>query len=446
VNGDSALALQRATVVKVAWRVMPIIVIGYLIAYIDRSNVAFAALTMNKDLGFSAYLYGWGAGIFFLGYALFEVPSNLVLHRVGARVWIARIMISWGCLSGLMAAVTGPVSFITLRLLLGIAEAGFFPGVVLYFTYWFPARYRARVIAGLYLAVPISNAAAALISSALLELHGAFGLKGWQWIFVGEAVPAVVLGVLVLRLLTDRPSLATWLRPEQRDWLEAELQAERAQVEHSGRLGLLQALTDTRVLMLAVVWMLSLVPTYGITFFMPQIVKALGSSSAMTGVLTAIPYAIGVVGPVAIGFSSDRFHERRWHYIGTMALAAVALVCAGGVVHSYWVLAAMSIAALGIYGSKPCFWPMPSQFLTGVGAAAGIALINSIGSIGGYAGPLVVGWVKDRTNSFEIGLYFLASCALASALLAYLGTRDVAACAVTAVGAPPRQPRSAASS
>jgi ACS family tartrate transporter-like MFS transporter len=437
VNADSTLALQRATVIKVAWRVMPLIVASYLVAYIDRSNVAFAALTMNKDLGFSAYLYGWGAGIFFLGYALFEVPSNLALVRVGARVWIARIMITWGFLAGLMAAVTGPASFVTLRFLLGAAEAGFFPGVVLYFTYWFPARYRARVIAALYLAVPISNAAAALISSALLELDGALGLKGWQWVFVGEAVPAVVLGFLVLRLLTERPIHATWLRPEQRDWLGAELQAERMQVERSGHLGVLQALTDTRVLMLAVVWMFSLVPTYGITFFMPQIVKALGPSNTMTGILTAIPYAVGVVGPVVMGFSSDRFSERRWHYIGTMALAAVALACAGRSVGSYWVLLAMSVAALGLYGSKPCFWPMPSQFLTGVGAAAGIALINSIGNIGSYAGPLVVGWVKDRTHSFEVGLYFLASCALASALLAYFGTRAIATTAITAVSTPP---------
>jgi MFS transporter, ACS family, tartrate transporter len=434
MNVDSPLMLERETVVKVAWRVLPLVVVSYLVAYIDRSNVAFAALTMNKDLGFSAYLYGWGAGIFFLGYALFEVPSNLALIRVGARVWIARIMITWGVLSGLMAAVTGPTSFVMLRFLLGVAEAGFFPGVVLYFTYWFPARYRARVIAALYVAVPTGNAAAALISSALLELDGVLGLKGWQWVFVGEAVPAVVLGLLVLRLLTDRPSLAAWLQPEQRDWLEAELQAERVQVERNGRLGLLQALTDARVLMLAVVWMFNLTSMYGITFFMPQIVKALDQSNAMTGVLTAIPYVIGVAGPIVIGFSSDRFSERRWHYIGTMALAGIALACAGRLVGSPWVLVALSISALGIYGSKPCFWPMPSQFLTGVGAAAGIALINSIGSMGGYVGPLVVGWIKDSTHSFEAGLYFLGACALASALLAYLGTRASAATAITAVG------------
>jgi ACS family tartrate transporter-like MFS transporter len=446
VSADSALALQRATIIKVAWRLIPLIVVSYLVAYIDRSNIAFAALTMNKDLGFSAYFYGWGAGIFFLGYAFFEVPSNLVLVRVGARVWIARIMITWGFLSGLMATVTGPASFLTLRFLLGVAEAGFFPGIVLYFTYWFPARYRARVIAALYVAVPMSNAAAALISSALLDLDGLLSLKGWQWVFVGEAVPAVLLGILVLRLLTDRPGLATWLRPEERHWLEAELRAERAQVERGGRLGILRTLTDARVVLLAVVWMFNIVPTYGITFFLPQMVKTVGASNTMTGVLTAIPYAVGVAGPVLLGYSSDRLNERRWHYIGAMVIAALALAWAAGSLGSYWVLLAMSGAALGIYGSKPSFWPMPSQFLTGVGAAAGIALINSVGSLGGYAGPLVVGWAKDSTHSFEVGLYFLASCALASALLAYLGTRAIAAGANTGVGTPPGRAAVAAGS
>jgi len=436
---ESTPLLQQRTVVRVAWRLIPLIAISYLVAYIDRSNVAFAALTMNKDLGFSAYVYGWGAGIFFLGYGLFEVPSNLALVRVGARVWIARIMITWGLLAGLTAWITGPISFLTLRFLLGVAEAGFFPGVVLYLTYWFPARYRARVIAALYVAVPVSNAVAALISSVLLGLDGLLGLKGWQWVFVGEAVPALALGPLVLCLLTDRPGAATWLQPEQREWLERELQKECAEVEQRGRLRLGQALTDRRVLTLGVVWMLSLVPTYGITFFMPQIVKALGVSIAMTGVLAAIPYAVGVLGPILAGYSSDRLSERRWHYIGTTALGALSMACAGRVVGSYWVLVAMSIAALTIYGSKPCFWPIPSQFLTGIGAAAGIALINSIGQLGSYAGPPIVGWVKDRTHSFEAGLYFLALCALASSLLAYLGTRTPRPSAIAAARHEQRQ-------
>jgi ACS family tartrate transporter-like MFS transporter len=428
VNAASNLTFQESTVIRVvAWRLIPLLVISYLVAYIDRSNIAFAALTMNKDLGFSAYVYGWGAGIFFVGYALFEVPSNLMLARRGARVWIARIMITWGCVAALMALISGPATFVTLRFLLGAAEAGFFPGVILYLTFWFPARYRARVIAVFYLAVPASNSLSALVSSALLSLDGILGLKGWQWVFVCEAVPAIVLGLLVLRVLTDRPAAASWLQPEQRDWLEAELQAERSEVEHRGRIGLLQALMDARVLMLGGVWLLSLVPTYGITFFMPQIVKALGVSTTTAGLLSAIPYAVGVLGPIAAGYSSDRLRERRWHFILAMALAAVSLACAGRVVGSYWVLLMMSIAALGIYGSKPCFWPIPSQFLTGVGAAAGIALIASIGSLGGYAGPLVVGWLKDNTRNFEAPLYFLASCAMASAVLAFLATRALGA-------------------
>jgi ACS family tartrate transporter-like MFS transporter len=423
MDDEPSADIPRNTIAKVAWRLLPLIVVSYLVAYIDRSNVAFAALTMNKDLGFTAYLYGWGAGIFFVGYALFEVPSNLVLQRVGARLWIARIMITWGLLSGLMAAVSGPVSFLTLRFLLGVAEAGFFPGIILYFTYWFPARYRARVVAALYLAVPISNAAAALISSAMLGLNGALGLKGWQWVFVGEALPAVLLGILVLCFLTDRPAQATWLKVEERQWLEADLDAERKDVERAGLVGLIQALTDSRVLTLAAIWLLSIVPTYGLTFFLPQIIKELGASNTMTGVLTAIPYAIGVAGPIVVGYSSDRLQERRWHLIGMLTLAAVGLAFAGWWHGSYWALAAVSIAAVGIYGMKPVFWPLPSQFLTGTAAAAGIALIGSIGSLGGYAGPLVVGWIKDSTHSFEASLYFLAACALSSALIAYLAVR-----------------------
>jgi ACS family tartrate transporter-like MFS transporter len=301
-----------------------------------------------------------------------------VLERVGARRWIVRIMITWGLVSALMAAVTGPVSFLTLRFLLGVAEAGFFPGIILYFTYWFPARYRARVIAALYLALPTSNAIAALISSAMLDLNGVFGLKGWQWIFLGEALPAVLLGGLVLKLMTDRPRHATWLRAEERDWLEAELLAERLQVERVGRLALFQAITDPRVLVLAVVWLMSLVAAYGVTFFLPQIVKDLGVSIAVAGVLTAIPYAIGTAGPLLWGYSSDRRRERRWHLIVALLLAALGLLCAGWLHGSYWALFAMSVAMIGIYGSKPCLWSMPSQFLTGVGAAAGIAFTATV--------------------------------------------------------------------
>ncbi len=392
-------------------------------AYIDRTNVSFAALTMNKDLGLSAYLYGWGAGIFFFGYALFEVPSNIVLQRTSARLWIARIMITWGIISGLMATATGPVSFLTLRFLLGVAEAGFFPGIIFYLTNWFPSVYRARAISILYIAVPVSNAVASVISGAILGMDGTLGLAGWQWIFIIEAIPAVLLAFVVLSLMTERPAVATWLTAAERDWLEEELQAERSKVESAGRLSLWQSFTDVRVLALSMIYFTGVTASYGIVFFMPQIVKALGLSNMMTGLVTAIPYTIGTIGLVLWGYSSDRHNERRWHLIVATTVAAVKIVTAGWFSHSYWTVVAMSVAVVGIYGSRPSFWPMPSLFLTGAAAASGMAFINSIGNLGGYIGPFIVGWIKDSTKSFEMALYFLAACALLSAVITFFSTR-----------------------
>ncbi len=414
---------QRATILKISWRLLPLIVASYLVAYIDRTNVAFAALTMNKDLGISSYVYGWGAGIFFLGYAIFEVPSNMVLAKVGARRWIARIMITWGIISALMAFATGPASFLTLRFLLGVAEAGFFPGIIYYLTTWYPARFRARVISALFLAVPVSNAVASAVSGAILEMDGILGFHGWQWVFMLEATPAIVLAFVVLRQMTDRPSEAKWLTDEERTWLAGELEAERKQVERAGHLGLLKSLTDPRVITLSLIYMTSVTASYGIVFFLPQIVKGFGFSNVMTGAVTAIPYTIGVLGLLAWGWSSDRKHERRWHLIAASIVAGIGLCGAAWFGVSYWAIAAMSVATIGLYGSRPCFWPMPSMFLSGAAAAAGIALINSIGNLGGYVGPFIVGWIKQSTQSFEMGLYFLAACAFASAALTYFATR-----------------------
>jgi len=374
---------------------------------------------MNRDLGISAYMYGWGAGIFFLGYATFEVPSNIVLEKVGARRWIARIMISWGIVSGLMAAATGPTSFLILRFLLGVAEAGFFPGMILYFTYWFPTAYRARVISTLFIAVPVANALASVVSGAILGMDGIWGLHGWQWVFIIEAIPAIVLAFVVLKYMTDRPGVAKWLTTDEREWLEGELQSERRDVESRHRLNLLQALTDPRVLALSLIYFTSASASYGIAFFLPQIVKGLGQSNFITGVLTAIPYTVGVLGLLAFGHSSDRMKERRWHLICASSLAAAGFLGMAIVGTSYWALVFMSVATMGIYGSRPTFWPMPSLFLTGAAAAAGIALINSLGNLGGYVGPFIVGWIKDSTQSFEMALYFLTGCALASALITY---------------------------
>ncbi len=415
--------LQRKTILKVSWRLLPLIVVCYLVNYIDRTNVSFAALTMNKDLGLSAYMYGWGAGIFFFGYAFFEVPSNMVLQRVGARLWIARIMITWGIISGLMATAKGPVSFLVLRFLLGVAEAGFFPGMIFYLTQWFPSAVRARAISILYIAVPVSNAIAAVLSGIILGMDGILGFKGWQWIFIIEAIPAVLLAFVVLLLMTDRPAVANWLTAEEREWLEGQLQAERSHVESSGRLSMLQALTDWRVLVLSAIYLTGVTASYGVVFFLPQIIKSLGLSNLMTGFVTAIPYIFGTLGLIMWGYSSDRHKERRWHLIVSTGLAAVGLFCAGWFSHSFWAVAAIAVAAIGIYGSRPSFWPMPSLFLTGGAAAVGMALINSIGNLGGYLGPIAVGWIKDSTKSFEMALYFLGACALLSAVITFRATR-----------------------
>jgi ACS family tartrate transporter-like MFS transporter len=417
-------AIERRTISKVSWRLLPLIVVLYCVAYIDRTNVSFAALTMNKDLGLTAYVYGLGAGVFFLSYFLFEIPSNLILEKTGARIWIARIMITWGLVSALTAFVTGPTSFLVFRFLLGAAEAGFFPGMILYFTYWYPSIYRGRVISTLFIAQPVANAVAAIASGTILDnMDGLLGLKGWQWVFILEALPAVLLAFVVLKMMTDRPAVASWLTDDERRWLEGRLQEERHKIDSVRSLSLWQALADRRVFALSMIYFMSVTANYGIVFFMPQIVKGMSLSNQMTGFVTAIPYIVGTVGLLLWGYSSDRFHERRWHLIVASILAAVGLAGAGWFGSSYWALVGMAIATTGIYGSRAAFWPMPSMFLTGTAAAGAIALINATGNLGGYVGPFVVGWIKDSTKSFEAGLYFLAACALACAVITFFAAR-----------------------
>jgi MFS transporter, ACS family, tartrate transporter len=420
---DAPKAFETAIIKKISWRILPLVLVAYCVAYVDRANIAVAALTMNNDLGFSAFTYGLGAGIFFLGYVMFEVPSNLVLERVGARRWIARIMFTWGILSAACALIAGPKSFFVLRFLLGVAEAGFFPGVVLYFTYWFPDRYRGRIISVLFLAVPAANALSNAVSGAILEMNGFLGLRGWQWVFLLEAAPAVILSFVVLRGLTDRPSLATWLDANERLWLERELDEERARVEARERLTLSKALMDPRVFNLSIIWMLTFTAGYGTGFFMPQIVKGLGLSNWMTGIASAIPFLVGMIALLIWGWSSDRSRERRRHLIIASTIGSIGFVAAGMLGSSYWSLAATSLALAGMYGVRPSFWPLPSIFLSGTAAAGAIALIDSIGNLGGYVGPFIVGWIKDSTNSFEIALYFLAACSLASGVVAFFANR-----------------------
>jgi ACS family tartrate transporter-like MFS transporter len=332
-------------------------------------------------------------------------------------------MITWGIISAFTALVTGPTSFLIVRFFLGAAEAGFFPGMILYFTYWFPAEYRGRVISTLFIAQPVANAVASIASAAILEMNGMLGIKGWQWIFILEAIPAVLLGLLILRVMTDRPARAGWLAPEEKDWLQARIDQENRQVESAGRMTLMRALGDPRVMALSLIYLMSVTANYGIVFFMPQIIKGIGLSNMMTGFLSSVPYIIGTIGLIAWGWSSDRHKERRWHLIAASALGALGLAFAAWSGASYWALLGMSAATVGIYGSRAAFWPMPSLFLTGTAAAGAIAMINATGNLGGYFGPFIVGWIKDSTQSFEAGLYFLAACSLMAAILTFFAAR-----------------------
>ena len=417
-------SIEKRAIARISWRLLPLVILIYFIAYIDRTNVGFAALTMNRELGLSSYIYGWGAGIFFIGYFLFEIPSNLILDKVGARTWIARIMVTWGVAAAAMAFVSGPISFLALRFFLGMAEAGLFPGLILYFTYWYPAAYRGRVISAFYLAAPASNAAAATISGLFLQMDGLCGIAGWKWMFVLEALPAILVGLVVLRYLTENPTAATWLPAEEKLWLAEQLRTERAAIAERQPRTMLRALADRRVMSLALIYFALNCSSYGITFFLPQIVKQLGLSSLRTGFVTAIPYLAGTLGMLLWGWSSDRHRERRWHLIMAALVAAFGLAVAGSLPGT-WTVAAISIAAVGLYATKPPFWPLPSLFLTGRSAAAGIAMINAIGNLGGFFGPYMVGWVKDSTNSFTMALYGLAACALAAAGVAFLTVNPV---------------------
>lgn len=419
--------IESRTIKKVSWRLLPLIVVIYFVAYMDRTNVGFASFGMTRDLGFTATLFGWGAGIFFLGYFFFEVPSNIFLERTGARLWIARIMITWGMVAGGMAFVQGSTSFLIMRFLLGVCEAGFFPGMILYFTIWFPKKYRARVIAALYIAVPGSNALTAIISGALLQLDGVFGFHGWQWLYLVEAAPSVLLAFAVLALMTDRPSKAKWLQPDEREWLEGTMEAERqSKVSTHGHFTLKKAFTDKRVLSLSAIYFSIVTATYGITFFLPIIIKSLNIPDWEVGLYTAIPYIIGTIGMLLWSFSSDKRNERRWHFIAGSLVATVGLIAAGPLLGSLVALFAISFAAVGLYGTKPAFWPLPGEFLTGSAAAGGIALINSIGNLGGFVGPYVLGYLKDSTGTYEAGLYFLAAMAMLSGLIAFFTVRPAA--------------------
>ena len=417
------VSLERATMRRVAWRLVPFICLLYFIAFIDRVNIGFAALTMNKDLGFSASVFGFGAGVFFFGYFLFEVPSNYILDKVGARLWIARVMITWGLLSGAFAFIQGETSFYVLRFLLGAAEAGFFPGIILYLTFWFPARYRAGVVSLFMAAAPISVVLGSPLSGALLELEGVLGLHGWQWMFIVEAVPAVILGVVVLFYLTDRPEKATWLSDDQRTWLVAEMNEEHARKQVHAKRGLLAGMTDLRVLALALIYFGTSAGLYTLGIWAPQIIKSFGLSTFAVGFLNAVPPIIAIVAMILWARHSDRTGERTWHVVIACVVAAAGLMLAGGAASAVAVVAALSLVNVGISSAKPPLWAMPTMFLSGSAAAVGIATINAIGNLGGFVGPWAIGWIKDRTGSFTGGLVFVAGLLVLSAVVTLLVAR-----------------------
>ncbi len=406
-------------------RLIPFLFLLYVVAYLDRVNVGFAALEMNRDLGFSAVVYGLGSGIFFVSYTLLEVPSNLMLARVGARRWIARIMCSWGLVSIGMAFVHDTVTFYLLRFLLGAAEAGFFPGIIYYLTQWFPARERAKAVALFMTGTAIAGVIGGPISRSLLLLDGIGGLRGWQWLFVVEGIPAVLLAWVVWRRLDDSPETATWLSARERAWLIDTLAAE-AQPRDGAHRDLRGALASGRLWALAAIYFCIVLAFYGVSFWLPQMLQQLSHyPSAAVALISSVPYIVAAIGMVAIGARSDRTGERRWHVAVPALVGALGFAAAASVPPSVALsLTALSVAALGVWGALGPFWALPTAFLRGRAAAGGVALVNAVGNIGGFVGPTLVGYARDATGNFATGLWVLAAGLVIGAAIAVWLPRD----------------------
>src|SRR5882724_1138977 len=422
--GSAKSAIETSTIRAISWRLIPFLVLAYFFSYLDRVNLGFAALTMNAELKFTPLIFAWGAGIFFIGYFIFEVPSNLALERFGASRWIARIMVTWGIISAAMALVSGELSFYVLRFLLGVAEAGFFPGIILYLTYWYPAEYRARFLAAFSVAVPVSTVIGAPISGLLLGLDGVMGLKGWQWLFILEGIPSVLLGIVTWFYLTDRPEKADWLTKEQKAWLAAKLQAEVAAKQAAKHLTLAQALSSPKVITLSLIYFGFVGALYGMQFWLPQIVKAFGLTNAQTGFVTAIPYLFGTIAMILWARHSDATRERVAHVGGPLLLTAAALAISSYITDPTITMVMLTIAAIGVFCTFGVFWTLPTAWLSGTAAAGAIALINSIGNLAGFGGPFLIGWIKDSTGSTANGLLALAVLPLIGALLVFLGGHE----------------------
>lgn len=407
---------------KVFWRLVPFLMLCYVIAYLDRVNVGFAKLQMSQDLGFSETVFGLGAGVFFIGYFLFEVPSNLLMHRLGARLWIARIMITWGILSALFMFVETPTGFYILRFLLGLAEAGFYPGVILYLTYWYPARRRARIIALFMSAIPVAGIFGNPLSGWIMEaFHGDHGLAGWQWMFLIEAVPAVLIGIVTVMYLDNGISSARWLSDAEKQLLAREIEIDQRQTgtqQHS----LKAVFADRRVWWMCLIYFAFVAGQYGLTFWMPTLIKSTGVTGALhIGLLSAIPFLCAIVVMNLMGRSADRRRERRWHLIVPALMGAVGFAMTAFFADNTALsLVFLSLAAAGVLTCAPLFWSLPTAFLSGTAAAAGIAIVNSVGNLAGFASPYMIGALKDLTQSTQAGMFVLAGILVIGAIAVWL--------------------------
>lgn len=419
--------MEKTVLRKVTWRLIPFLFVLYIFNYLDRTNVGVAGLTMKSDLRFSDQAWGLGLGIFFLGYFFFEVPSNLILHRIGARIWITRIMLTWGVISSCMMFVRNPTSFYTLRFMLGVAEAGFFPGMILYLTYWFPAAQRAKAVSRFMTSIPLAGVLGGLISGAVLKhLSGAGGLTGWQWIFLVEGLPSVLLGIATLLYLTDRPADAAWLSPEERSWLAERIRRDQEQRDQHHSFTLAQAFARPVILMLCGVYFANALCNYGANLWLPLIFKsrAEGWSDSTISAATAIPPLIAAVAMLLNGAHSDRTGERRWHLAGAFGVGALGLALSAQASSPALTLVAFSLASLGIMSALGPFWALSTSVMSGAAAAGAIAYINSVGNLGGFFGPNLMSQLKGSTGSYGSGLYTLAGVLLAGGILVLFVRHD----------------------
>jgi D-galactonate transporter len=408
---------EEATYLKVTWRLIPLLLLCYIVAYLDRVNVGFAKLQMAGELGFSDAVYGLGAGMFFIGYFFFEVPSNIILHRVGARVWIARIMVTWGIVSGGMMFIQTETQFYVMRFLLGLAEAGFFPGIILYLTYWYPSHRRARIVSMFMTGIPLAGVIGGPLSGWIMKSWDQVnGLHGWQWMFLLEAIPSVIIGVVVYFYLDDRITSAKWLKDEERDMLQKRIQEEESDKEH---VPMMQVFKSGRMWTMSAIYFTMAMSLYGVSFWLPTIIKGMGVTDNLEiGLLSSLPWIAAVFSMLLFARSADKMRERRWHVVIPMLMGSTGLILSVLLSGNHYLsFAALILACMGIVSAIPLFWSLPTAFLVGAGAAAGIAAINSIANLAGFLAPYLVGWLKQLTSSTDSGMYLLAAVLVVGAAI-----------------------------